>query len=99
MQRSLPVDLAVSYSSCRPGASANKGPQELDEVDAWVGRSSDLPKSTLEVAKDAALVTLRFTKTLLQRLPDVADGNPVKVALGIAKLILDIRDVGNIHLI
>jgi len=58
----------------------------------------DPTPSRLDVAKDVALVTGRFAKTLLQRLPDVAEGNPVKAALGIAKLILDIRDVGHIHL-
>ena len=49
--------------------------------------------SVLSATKDVGLVTWRFTQTLLKRLPDVADGNPVKVAFGIAKLILDIKDV------
>ena len=35
-----------------------------------------------------------FTQTLLERLPDVADENPVKLAFGIARLILDIEEVG-----
>ena len=58
----------------------------------------NLIPSRLDVAKDAALVTARFAKTLLQRLPDIVEGNPVKAALGIAKLILDIRDVGHTYL-
>ena len=58
----------------------------------------DPAPSKLDVAKDVALVTARFAKTLLQRLPDVAEGNPVKAALTIAKLILDVRDVSHIYL-
>jgi len=30
---------------------------------------------------------------LLKKVPDVVDGNPVKVAFGIAKIILQIKDV------
>ena len=44
-------------------------------------------------------MTWRFTQTLLKKLPDVADGNPVKVALGVAKLILDIKDVSRSRLV
>ena len=79
-------------------STANTGLQEPDQVDALVNNPMDPTPSRLDVAKDAALVTARFAKTLLQRLPDVAEGNPVKAALGIAKLILDIRDVSHIHL-
>ena len=67
--------------------------QEPDEIDALVKGPHAPAPSELEVVKDAALVTGRFIKTLLQKLPDVAEGNPVKAALGIVKLILDISDV------
>ena len=79
-------------------STANTGLQEPDQDDALVNNPMDPTPSRLDVAKDVALVTVRFVKTLLQRLPDVAEGNPVKAALGIAKLILDIRDVSHIHL-
>ena len=74
-------------------AVCSSDPKEPDEIDALVKGPSAAPASKLEVAKDVALVTGRFIKTLLQRLPDVADGDPIKVALGITKLILDIVDV------
>ena len=45
------------------------------------------------VAKDVGSVAWRFTQTVLKRLPDVTDGNPVKTALGIVKLIIEITDV------
>lgn len=49
--------------------------------------------SALLVAKDVGSVAWRFTQTVLKRLPDVTDGNPVKTALGIVKLIIEITDV------
>ena len=49
--------------------------------------------NTMAVAKEVGLVTWRLTQTLLKRLPDLSDPNPVKLAFGIAKLILDIKDV------
>ena len=70
----------------------------LDGTDNPVQRSIGPSSSALAVAKDLGLVTWRFTQTLLRRLPDVADENPVKVALGIAKLILEIKDVGYLSL-
>ena len=39
------------------------------------------------------MISWRLTQSLLKRLPDVTDGNPVKIAFGIAKLILEIADV------
>jgi hypothetical protein len=34
-----------------------------------------------------------FTQTLLMKLPDVVDENPVKVALGLVKLVSEIKEV------
>ena len=34
-----------------------------------------------------------FTQMLLKKAPDVVDGNPVKAAFGIAKIILQIKEV------
>ena len=81
-----------------PHIHADVGVQGDQEIDALVNKPSDPPPSKFEAAKDVALVTGRFIRTLLQKLPDVVDGNPAKVALGIAKLILDIRDVRNAYI-
>jgi hypothetical protein len=43
--------------------------------------------------KDYAAVALSFTTMLLKRLPDAVDINPAKIAFGIAKIVLQIRDV------
>ena len=82
---------------CFSHTHADAGPQEPEEVDALTKNTNDSPPSKLEIVKDTALVTGRFIKTLLQRLPDVADGDPIKVAFGITKLILDIVDVGHTY--
>ena len=47
----------------------------------------------MKLVKDYAGVAWRFTQTLLRRLPDVADEIPVGVALGLARLILEIKYV------
>ena len=49
--------------------------------------------STRSAVKDYATVALSFTTMLLKRLPDVVDPNPAKIAFGIAKVVLQIRDV------
>ena len=36
----------------------------------------------------------RFTQTLLKKLPSCIDTNPVKMAFSIAKVIVEIKDVG-----
>ena len=43
--------------------------------------------------KDYAAVALSFTTMLLKRLPDAVDVNPAKVAFGVAKIVLQIKDV------
>jgi len=42
---------------------------------------------------DYAAVAFSFTTMLLKRLPDVVDLNPAKITFGIAKVVLQIRDV------
>jgi hypothetical protein len=44
-------------------------------------------------AKEGLGVAFRFTQTLLKRVPECIDPNPVKVAFAIAKVIIDIKDV------
>ena len=99
MLASLLEDLVVSRLrvSYQPHIHADACIQEPDEIDALVKRTSAPPPGKLKAAKDATRVTGRFIGTLLKRLPDVVDGNPAKVALGIAKIILDIRDVCHIY--
>ncbi|KAG6835387.1 hypothetical protein H0H93_001943, partial [Arthromyces matolae] len=49
------------------------------------------PSKPVFKTKDTLKVTGRFIQTLLKKLPDVADGNPVKIALGLAKMIVEIK--------
>ena len=44
-------------------------------------------------SKDIAVVAWSFTEMLLKRLPDAVDTNPAKMALGIVKIVLQIKDV------
>src|SRR5260221_2552450 len=54
----------------------------------------ETPKSAyLSTAKDLRGVASSFTQMLLKKAPDVVDGNPVKLAFSIAKIILQIKDV------
>jgi len=45
-------------------------------------------------AKEGLGIASRFTQTLLKKLPECVDNNPVKVALSIVKAIIEIKDVG-----
>ena len=47
----------------------------------------------LSTAKDIAVVAWSFTEMLLKRLPDAVDTNPAKIAVGIVKIVLQIKDV------
>ncbi|RXW22644.1 hypothetical protein EST38_g3197 [Candolleomyces aberdarensis] len=61
--------------------------------EAAVDSSPAAASPTISPAKDALKVTLRFTQMLMKKLPEIVDGNPVKVALGLAKAIIQIKDV------
>lgn len=50
-------------------------------------------RSGFSTAMDYLGVASSFTQMLIKRIPDVVDGNPVKMAFGIAKLALEIKDV------
>jgi len=52
-----------------------------------------LKSAHLSTVKDILGVASSFTQMLLKKVPDVMDGNPVKVAFGIAKIILQIKEV------
>ena len=63
---------------------------DLSEPRADPERSTSRALST---AQDIALVTWSFTEMLLKRLPDAVDTNPAKIAFGIVKIVLQIKDV------
>ena len=44
--------------------------------------------------KESFNVTVRFVQTLLKRVPECFDANPVKMAFSIAKVIIEMKDVG-----
>ena len=50
-------------------------------------------RSTLETAKDYIGVGWSLAQMLLKKTPDVVDTNPVKIAFGIAKIVLELKDV------
>ncbi|RXW14464.1 hypothetical protein EST38_g11392 [Candolleomyces aberdarensis] len=58
-------------------------------VGSSLAETSPAPPST----KEALKVSWNFTQTLMKRLPDIVDGNPVKMALSLAKMIIQIKDV------
>jgi len=45
-------------------------------------------------AKEGLEVASRFVQTLLKKVPDCVDTNPVKAAFSIARAIIEIKDVG-----
>ena len=56
--------------------------------------NSQIPVSDWKAtAKEGLGVASRFTQTLLKRVPECVDINPVKVAFAITKVIFDIKDV------
>ena len=46
-------------------------------------------------AKESLKVAGRFAQTLLKKLPECTNTNPVKMAFSIAKVIIEIKDVGS----
>ena len=49
--------------------------------------------STLEKAKDYIGVGWSLAQMLLKKTPDAVDTNPVKIAFGLAKIVLQLKDV------
>ena len=49
--------------------------------------------STLETVKDYIGVGWSLTQMLLQKTPDAVDTNPVKIVFGLAKIILQLKEV------
>ena len=57
--------------------------------------NADNNTSTLDVAKDYLGVTGTFLQTILKKVPDVVDGNPVKMFFSLAKVIVELKEVGS----
>jgi hypothetical protein len=76
-----PLNYAISSETvCKP-------------TEATANSPSMAASPTPSAVKDVLGVTLRFTQTLMKKLPDIVDGNPVKMALSLAKTIIQIKDV------
>lgn len=58
-----------------------------------LSNSDDLSCGAAMTPKECLSVASSFTQMLLKRLPDVVDGNPVKSAFSLAKIVLQIKDV------
>jgi hypothetical protein len=65
------------------GNSTIVGPNSQTELSDWKA-----------VTKDRLGVASRFAQTLLKKVPECVDANPVKVAFSIARVIIEIKDVG-----
>jgi hypothetical protein len=63
-----------------------------------ISNANEHPQSSSTV-KDGLKVSLNFTQTLLKRLPEIVDGNPVKMALSLAKVILEIKEVSRLPIL
>ena len=63
---------------------------DLSETQADPEKSTSRARLT---AKDIAGLAWSFTEMLLKRLPDAIDIHPAKIAAGIVKIVLQIKDV------
>ena len=68
-------------------STGTAGPNSQTQVSDW--------KAT---AKDHLGVASRFTQTILKKLPECINTDPVKMAFSIAKVIIEIKDVGLLFL-
>jgi len=48
---------------------------------------------TISTTKENLKVAGRFIQTLMTKIPGIVDTNPVKMALGLAKVIIEIKKV------
>jgi len=51
------------------------------------------PPNTISTTKENLKVAGRFIQTLMTKVPEIVDGNPVKMAFGLAKVIITIKKV------
>ncbi|KIM38775.1 hypothetical protein M413DRAFT_420191 [Hebeloma cylindrosporum] len=83
-------DHRTSVCPSSDGAASSSPLQDHGTVGNNPANPTGIARSAV---KDSAAVAFSFTTMLLKRLPDVVDINPAKIALGITKLVLQIRDV------
>jgi len=55
--------------------------------------SQSVPAKTVSTTKENLKVAGRFIQTLMTKLPEIVDGNPAKMALSLAKVIIEIKQV------
>ncbi|KIJ94396.1 hypothetical protein K443DRAFT_683759, partial [Laccaria amethystina LaAM-08-1] len=83
----------------QPKSSAQQATLTTTSLDQFHGLASNPPENRQTApkpgssTKDSLKVTGRAILTLAKRLPDIADPNPVKIALGLVKLIIEIQKV------
>ncbi|KIJ90176.1 hypothetical protein K443DRAFT_15452 [Laccaria amethystina LaAM-08-1] len=91
----LPASFSVVQDQLKP--SAQQAALTTTSLDQSHGLVSNPPENRQTAPKpgssikDILGVTGRAITTLAKRLPDIADPNPVKVALGLVKLIIEIQ--------
>jgi len=51
------------------------------------------PPNTISTTKENLKVAGRFIQTLMTKVPEIIDGNPVKMAFSLAKVIITIKKV------
>ncbi|KAG6834188.1 hypothetical protein H0H93_011313, partial [Arthromyces matolae] len=72
--------------------SDHQGAESTQDATGGTNVDSTLaPSKHVVKTKDTLMVTGRFIQTLVKKLPDVTGGNPVKIALGLAKMIVEIK--------
>ena len=91
--RSLLPNLTVRVLISESRLHINASPGTVGNLSETQANPEKPISSARATVKDYAAVALSFTTMLLKRLPDAVDTNPVKVAFGIAKIVLQIKDV------
>ena len=80
--------------SCNARSLKEDG-REISLTSTIAGPNSQMQASDWKsIAKDRLGVASRFAQTLLKKVPGCVDTNPVKMAFSIAKVIIEIKDVG-----
>ncbi|TFK18305.1 hypothetical protein FA15DRAFT_675382 [Coprinopsis marcescibilis] len=85
-------DSATPQRSVTPASAAHEYASTRASLD-----SPAIPKAAPtapghSAVKDTVKVTLNFTQTLMKKVPDLVDPNPVKMAFGLAKAVIQIKE-------
>lgn len=70
-----------------------EGDRETSLPSTIAGPNTQTRVSDWKAIKDHLGVAARFVQTLLKKVADCVDTNPIKVVFSIAKLIIEIKDV------